>query len=339
MQQGFLFAPPPPESTRICRVPPAVETDLDSHTGADALVGVSSALAAVRHMVEKIGPTDATVLITGETGTGKELVARMIHTVSARSAEPWVAVNCGSIPEALLESQLFGHVRGAFTGADRDRRGLMVAAGRGTLLLDEVGEMPPALQPKILRALETREVLPVGSVVPVPIAARVIASTHRDLPEMIRQALFRSDLYYRLDVVRIHVPPLRERPGDVAILARHLLARACTKHRRPVPEVDPGVLEVLASYPWPGNVRELANVLERIAILHEGGRLRVDDLPMALTRPSGPIPDDLRQASRTFERDHILQVLRKFSGDKRRASRALGINLSSLYRKIRANGA
>jgi transcriptional regulator with PAS, ATPase and Fis domain len=273
-------------------------------------------------------------LITGETGTGKELVAQALHEAGPRQKHPLVAVNCGSIPETLLESVLFGHAKGAFTGADRDKHGLFEVAKEGTLFLDEIGELPLSLQPKILRALERREVLPVGSTSPVQFAARVVAATNRDLPSMIQKNLFRSDLYYRLNVIEIRIPPLRERPEDIAVIAEFLLNRLCAKMRRSVPQVEPGVLRSFENHSWPGNVREMSNILERLLIMCEEGFIRESDLANVRIAPQTNATDDLKEARGAFEREHIRRVLEKWGGNKERAARALGIDLSSLYRKL-----
>jgi DNA-binding NtrC family response regulator len=307
---------------------------LESETPSTGLVGTSDEIASVHRLIAKVAPEDSTVLITGETGTGKELVARAIHRASPRAELPFVAINCGSIPETLLESQLFGHVRGAFTGADRERQGLIEVAAGGTILLDEIGEMPLSLQPKLLRALETREILRVGSTSPIKFTARIIVATHRDLAKMIEAGQFRSDLYYRLNVFQIHTPPLRQRPQDVRDTAVHLLQRICRRMNRPVPTLEPDALRILEHYAWPGNVRELANVLERAAIMAETSRIGVSEIPGLVSTPSLTVADDLRVATRQLESAHITRVIQKYAGDKRAAAEALGISLSSLYRKL-----
>lgn len=301
------------------------------------LVGTSEAIAQLHVLIAKVAPTDSTVLITGETGTGKELVARAIHRASPRRDHPFVAINCGSIPETLLESQLFGHVRGAFTGADRDKQGLLEVAGAGTILLDEIGEMPPSLQPKLLRALETRDISRVGSTAPIKFSARVVSATHRDLAKMIETQQFRSDLYYRLNVFAIHIAPLRDRTQDVEETAKYLLQRICRRMNRPVPTVDPEAMSALERYRWPGNVRELANVLERAVIMAEGPRISLAELPGLASEAQPATSEDLKNALRQLELSHIRHVIEKHGGDKRRAADALGISLSSLYRKLEEN--
>jgi DNA-binding NtrC family response regulator len=298
------------------------------------LVGGSRSILETHRLISRVAPTASTVLILGETGTGKELVARAIHQQSPRREQPFVAVNCGAIPETLLESELFGHVRGAFTSADRDKRGLFEVAGSGTIFLDEIGELPLALQPKILRVLETREIQRVGSTSPFKVEARIVAATHRDLRRRSEEGGFRADLYYRLCVFEIAVEPLRKRPDDVGPIAEALLARFALAMNRPSPVLGEGVLAGLQQYAWPGNVRELANVLERAMILTEGSALELHDFPSFLNPPSRAGEDDLKSARALFERAHVRRVIEKCAGDKRRAAELLGIDLSSLYRKL-----
>jgi transcriptional regulator with PAS, ATPase and Fis domain len=282
----------------------------------------------------KVAPTEATVLIEGETGTGKDLVARALHHHSPRREQPFVTINCSAIPEQLLESQLFGHVRGAFTGASRDHAGLFETAGRGTIFLDEIGEMPLALQPKVLRAVEARELTPLGSTSPVAIAARIVAATHRDLRNMSESGQFRKDLYYRLSTIEIAIPPLRTRPEDVEPIARHLLDRFAGNTGRRAPILTPAARALLESYEWPGNVRELANLLERALILNLGSTIDAKDFPKILTPISIPPTGDLRRAREAFERLFIQRVIGLSGGDKVQAAKVLGIGIASLYRKL-----
>jgi DNA-binding NtrC family response regulator len=307
---------------------------LETGASPTGLVGGSPAMAELHRLILKVAPTDSTVLILGETGTGKELVARAIHHASPRKDRPFVAVNCGAIPETLLESELFGHLRGAFTGADRDKRGLFEVAGSGTIFLDEIGEMPLSLQPKVLRVLETREILRVGSTHPLKVSGRIVAATHRNLKQMVDQGLFRADLYYRLCVFEIEIAPLRSRVEDIDVIARNLLSRLSRAMNRPAPALDPAARAALEQYRWPGNVRELANVLERALILNDGGTIQLADFPGFLVTSKPSLEDDLKSARQAFERAHILRVLEKCTGDKRRAAELLGIDLSSLYRKL-----
>jgi DNA-binding NtrC family response regulator len=307
---------------------------LETVASRSGLAGESRAMQDLHRLISKVAPTDSTVLILGETGTGKELVARAIHQESSRKEHPFVAVNCGAIPETLLESELFGHVRGAFTGADRDKRGLLEVAGSGTIFLDEIGEMPLSLQPKVLRVLENREILRVGSTDPLKVSGRIVAATHRDLKAMVDAGRFRADLYYRLCVFEISITPLRNRTTDIYPIARQLLERLARSMNRPTPELEPDARAALEAYRWPGNVRELANVLERALILSESPAIRQSDLPGFLTDSKLSLEDDLKTARSAFERAHVRRVLDKCGGDKRRAAELLGIDLSSLYRKL-----
>jgi DNA-binding NtrC family response regulator len=311
----------------------ALQPPLASHT----LVGESDAIRAVREQIALAARTSSNVLITGESGVGKELVARAVHAASARGDAEFVPVNCGAIPETLLESQLFGHVRGAFTTAVQANPGLFVAASRGTLFLDEIGELPLQLQVKLLRVLEEKCVLPVGGTKPVPVDARIIASTNRDLGREMEAGRFREDLFYRLNVVQLSVPPLRERRGDIPILVDHLVARLNAKLGTRCLGVERDALWSLISRPWRGNVRELENVLERTIVLGRGDLIAVRDLSPDRGSPNGAPPQDLRGAVRRFERKHLLDVLAATQSDKRKAARVLGISLASLYRKLRGD--
>jgi DNA-binding NtrC family response regulator len=300
------------------------------------VIGSSEAMRRVFEMVRKVAPTRSTVLITGESGTGKELVARAIHEQGdADGRGRFLAVNCAAIPNDLLESQLFGHRRGAFTGADREQPGIFLHAGAGTVFLDEVGEMPLATQAKLLRAIEAREVLPVGASEPVKSEARVLAATNKDLFQEVEAGRFREDLYYRLNVVSIHLPPLRERPEDIPELVEHLLARhaeALGKRKRGVTHE---AMQALLACPWRGNVRELDNALQRAVLLGEGPMVTLEDLPPGLAPQALPAAatDNLAEAVERFERQHIERVLRQ-TPDKREAARRLDIGLSSLYRRL-----
>jgi len=304
------------------------------------LVGESPALAEVRRLIEKVAPVDSTVLVTGESGTGKELVARSIHEAGPRADGPFVVINCAALPRELVESELFGHVRGAFTGAHRDRPGHFELARHGTLFLDEIAELPLELQPKLLRALEQKEVLPVGATAPVRTDARIVAATNRCLEEEIEAGRFREDLYFRLRVVEIRLPPLRERREDVPVLVEHFVRRLNPRLKRRVLGVDGAALQALMEAPWRGNVRELENVLERAMILSEHETLSLDDLPVDLAGSLGeaieaPVPDDLRQAARAFELQHIRRVLGEAGGNREEAARRLGIDASTLYRRLK----
>jgi DNA-binding NtrC family response regulator len=305
--------------------------------GAHRPVGSNRVFNDVIRLAEMVAPTDSTVLITGESGTGKEIVARHIHNLSDREAGPFVSVNCGALPENLLESELFGHVRGSFTGAHRDKDGLLAAARGGTFFLDEVAEMSPALQVKLLRALQEREIVPVGATQPVDIDVRVIAATNRDLDQEIRRGGFRSDLYYRLNVISLHLPPLREREDDVLLLAEHFLRRLAD-HTGAELQLSGDAAEALQRYDWPGNVRELENALERAAILARGTAIGLDALPARILNPAAAsFVADRPPANPTLdvvERAYILWVLQAEGGNKARAAEVLGIDPSTLYRKL-----
>jgi two-component system response regulator PilR (NtrC family) len=298
------------------------------------LLGESAAMQAVRAQVAKSGPALSNVLITGESGTGKELVARAIHAASPRREQPFVPINCGAIPESLLESQLFGHVRGAFTSAVQTSPGLFAAADTGTVFLDEIGEMPVHVQVKLLRVIEEKQVWAVGSVKPRRIDIRIVASTNRDLTKEVEAGRFRDDLFYRLKVVQIVLPSLRERRDDIPLLVDHFIREFNLKLSRRVAGVDPEALRALMAYPWKGNVRELEHVIESTMILSDGEVLTVRDLPRGFLGGPTPQSDSLRDVSRQSERQHIMAVLAQTRFDKREAARILGISLASLYRKL-----
>jgi transcriptional regulator with PAS, ATPase and Fis domain len=274
------------------------------------------------------------VLITGESGTGKELVARAIHAASPRRGQPFVPINCGAIPDALLESQLFGHVKGAFTGAAQASPGLFAAADHGTVFLDEIGEMPVHLQVKLLRVIEEKQVWPVGGTKPVRAGIRIIASTNRNLAEEVEAGRFRGDLFYRLNVVHIALPPLRERREDIPMLVDHFIRELNLKLSRQMRGVDAHVLRAFMGYGWKGNVRELEHVIESAMILSEGEVIIAGDLPRGVVGGQTPQSDSLREVSRQSERHHIMAVLAQTQFDKREAARILGISLASLYRKL-----
>jgi DNA-binding NtrC family response regulator len=304
--------------------------------------GSSKAWLDVLHLAEMVAPTESTVLLQGESGTGKEIIARYIHELSPRSEGPFVSINCGALPESLLESELFGHVKGSFTGAVKDKAGLFNSAGKGTFFLDEIGETTPATQVKLLRVLQHREVIPVGATESIPIDTRLLAATNRDLEEEIRRGGFRSDLFYRLNVIAVHLPPLRQRIDDVPILADHFLQRSAAMRSEPVKQLSASALEVLQEYSWPGNVRELENALERAVILCPGETIDVDGLPERVTeRKPVPLVADRPPANPTLEaieKAYIMWVLQSESGNKSRAAEVLGIDPSTLYRKLSRYG-
>src|SRR5918911_2261807 len=305
-------------------------------------VGNSKSWLELLRLAETVAPTESTVLVTGESGTGKEVVARWIHERSARAPGAFLSVNCGALPEGLLESELFGHVRGSFTGAVKDKQGLFAAAAGGTFFLDEIGETTPATQVKLLRVLQHREVIRVGATEPEPIDTRLIAATNRDLEEEIKRGTFRSDLFYRLNVIALHLPPLRQRREDIPLLAEYFLQRAAQMRGESAKVLAPDALEVLQEYGWPGNVRELENALERAVILTTGDTIGVPALPQRITeRKAEPLVADRSPPNPTLEaieRAYILWVLQSEGGNKTRAAEALGIDPSTLYRKLSRYG-
>ena len=305
-------------------------------------IGKSSSLSKIVRLAETVAPSDSTVIISGESGTGKEVLARYIHDLSGRAGGAFVSINCGALPENLLESELFGHVKGSFTGAVRDKQGLFVVAKGGTFFLDEVGEMSHATQVKLLRALQEREVIPVGATEPIPIDVRIIAATNRDLDEEIRRGTFRSDLFYRLNVITLHLPPLRDRLDDVPILATHFLERFASQRGKPSPRLSGEALDALQAHDWPGNVRELENALERAMVLSEAGEIPVSALPARITeRASLPLVSDRlppNPSLEVIERAYIHWVLQAEAGNKSRTAEVLGIDPSTLYRKLTRYG-
>ena len=308
--------------------------------GQGGLVGESVEINALRSMIARIAGSAATVLIAGESGSGKEIVARALHEASPRQNRPFVAVNCAAMPEPLLESELFGHVKGAFTDARSDRPGLMREANGGTLLLDEIGDMPLTLQPKLLRALEERRVRPVGGSVEVPFDVRILAATNRDLEAAVAEGRFREDLYYRLNVLPLRIPPLRNRGGDILILAQRFLAQFAGQAGKEVLGLASSVAERLLAYPWPGNVRELRNCMEYAVALTSRDRVSLGDLPERIHRfesryvvVAGERLDELVPLEEV-ERRYILRVLDSAGGNKSLAAHTLGLNRKTLYRKL-----
>ena len=304
------------------------------------IVGSSPAITRVHELIRKVASARSIVLITGESGTGKELVARAIHDQTASRESPghasrFIALNCAAIPHDLLENQLFGHRRGAFTGADRDQAGVFVHAGAGTVFLDEIAEMPLATQAKLLRAIEQKEILPVGANEPIRVQARVLAATNKDLLQEVEAGRFREDLYYRLNVVSIHLPPLRDRREDIPALVEHLLARHVGELGKNIRGLSHEAMQILLNSRWRGNVRELDNALQRAVILGEGPLLGPRDLPPNLVPgdESAIVVDNLSDAVKRFEKQHIERILAE-TADKREAARRLGMGLSSLYRRI-----
>jgi two-component system, NtrC family, response regulator AtoC len=300
------------------------------------IVGHSEAMEKVYRLIEKMSGISSNVLIVGETGTGKELVARAIHYNSERSDRPFVAVNCGALTESLLESELFGHLKGAFTGAIANQEGFFRKADKGTLFLDEISEVSHGLQVKLLRAIQEREVIPVGSREPLRFDVRLIAATNRLLEDEVKKGTFREDLFYRINVITIPLPPLRDRKEDVPLLVNHFLQKYAQRLGKPSVKILREAMQALVNYDWPGNVRELENMIERAVALCEGDLIERTDLPDKLTQVKIAIRDldEYEMTLDALEEQHIKKVLQKVNGDKVKASQILGINLSTLYRKL-----
>jgi len=295
------------------------------------MIGQSPAMQEIFRLIERAGPSDKAILIQGESGTGKELVARALHRHSRRAEQPMVVINCAALPEALLESELFGHERGSFTGAVATKQGLFEVADGGTLFIDEIGELPGSLQAKLLRVLEDGSLRRIGSVQERRVSVRLLAATNRNLAEEVAASRFREDLYYRINVMSLELPPLRERQGDVALLVSHFLG--------PGWEIEPAALEALERYSWPGNVRQLINALERAKILTDSETIRLKDLPKEVVSPvAAPAPDgnvlEMTDDLAAIQRSKVVAVLRRESGNKSRAARALGIDRRKLYRLL-----
>jgi transcriptional regulator with GAF, ATPase, and Fis domain len=324
-----------------------LQKQLRSRYRFENVVGNSPALRSVLDVVAKVADSDATVLVTGESGTGKELIARAVHYNSRRSERMFVTVNCGAIPEELLESELFGHVRGAFTNAIHHREGRFTLADGGTIFLDEIGDMSTNLQVKLLRVLQDRTFEPVGSSKTTAVDVRVIAATNQDLEQAIREKRFREDLFYRLNVIPIEVPPLRDRPEDIPLLAQHFLEVACLDKGHGPEGIAREALDRLCAHSWPGNVRELENLMERLVILGNGGEIELSDLPEALHQspsislstpqlPAGGL--SFRDVVDDFETELILQALEQTHWNKNRAAQLLGLNRTTLLEKIKKKG-
>jgi len=297
------------------------------------LIGESEAISAVFRMIEKAAPVAAPVLITGESGTGKEMVARALHYSGPRASAPFVPVNCGAIPETLIESELFGYVKGSFTGADRSRAGYFQTAERGTIFLDEISETSPATQVKLLRAVQNREIAMIGSRKSIGVDVRILAATNADLAALVRRGVFREDLYYRLNVITIALPPLRDRGDDLFLLARHFAARYAREYDKEEPRFTDAALHALRRYNWPGNVRELENVIQRAVLMCETGSIEPADLPelMRYTVPTGPRLD---RSLAEVEAEHVAAVLASVDGNRSRAARILGIDRKTLAAKL-----
>jgi transcriptional regulator with PAS, ATPase and Fis domain len=303
----------------------------------DNIIGKSKAIRDVLELVKKVANTQATVLITGDSGTGKELIALALHSHSDRKDKLFLPVNCGALPETLLESLLFGHMKGSFTGAFANQEGLFEKARGGTIFLDEIGEIPQHLQVKLLRALEAKEILPIGSTTPRRIDVRVLAATNRNLNKEVEAGRFREDLFYRLNIMEIYIPPLKDRPEDIPLLVDHFIKRHNPELKRAFQGIEEDAVRVLMSLPWKGNVRELDNVIEHTMILADGENITMKDLPasvVASSQGNTAFTFNLKDALRQFEKQHILRALEQAGQDRKEAAKLLDISLSSLYRKI-----
>jgi Nif-specific regulatory protein len=349
IENGQLYAQAKASEAALRAQVVVLRRDLVRRDGFPGMIGTAPAMAEVYRLMQSAAASPISVLIEGETGTGKELVARGIHSASPRAGAPFVAVNCAAIPETLLESELFGHRRGAFTGATQDQRGLFEAANEGTVFLDEIGEMPPAMQAKLLRVLQESEVVPLGDRRPRRIDVRVISATNRDLGADVARGSFRQDLYYRLGAFPIHLPPLRERREDVPLLVERLLTEAAERHNKAIPGLAPAALDLLVGFGWPGNVRELQNEIERaVALAAAGEAIGPQHLSTKLgtvAAPAGAEPAEsgpevvpLRAARTAFEARHIAAVLRRHAGNVTRAAEALGLSRFMLQKKMKEYG-
>jgi DNA-binding NtrC family response regulator len=335
------------EDFRGLRAENRVLRSLVQGTPQDQFQFASPVMRDLDRLIAKVSPTDSTVLVTGESGTGKGVIARRVHQQSPRANAPFIPVNCGALPEHLMESELFGHTKGAFTGADKARKGLFLEADKGTIFLDEIGELPLQLQVKLLHVIEDKTIRAVGSEQARRADVRIVAATNRDLPQMVAEGKFREDLYFRLSVFQIHAPPLRERRPDIPALVRFLLDRGAKRmNLHKSISVDADVQQILDSYDWPGNVREMENVVDRALILADQGQVTCADLPPQLVKGMRPVAsgipelvtldstDGLREQVRRFESALINRVIAESEGDRRLAAQKLGIGLSSLYRKL-----
>jgi len=329
------------EHRRLVQRTEQLSAQLDERYGFEGIIGCSKAIRRVVETCRLIAPTDATVLIEGESGTGKELVAKAIHNNSPRRERNFVALNCAALSEGILESELFGHEKGAFTGAVTSRKGRFEHADGGTLFLDEVGDMPMPTQIKLLRVIENREIVRVGSNEPRKVDVRLISATNRDLAELVKRGEFREDLYFRLKVVRVVLPPLRERPEDIPLLTEHYIRRLAEAHGRRVTGITPEAQAVLNRYPWPGNVRELINTLETMVVLARGETLDLEDIPSEIrTADHGAAPADLAPGMSLEEAERFLiaRTLEHTGGNRQKAAEILGIGERTLYRKIKQYG-
>ncbi|HYW35006.1 MAG TPA: sigma-54 dependent transcriptional regulator [Balneolaceae bacterium] len=325
------------EHKRLIQENRYLREQIDQEYNFNHIIGESAPMKEVFRMIERVSQATSNVLVTGASGTGKELVARAIHASSDRSEQPFIAINCGAIPKDLVESELFGHKKGAFTGATSEKDGVFVAANKGTVFLDEVGEIPLNLQVSLLRVLQEREVKPVGGNETINFDTRIIAATNKDLHKEVEEDRFREDLFYRLNVVEIPLPPLSERKEDVPLLAHHFVEKYSRELNRPVQGISSEAMSAFLSYDWEGNVRELENVIERAVLLGDGPFIKPGDLPESIRSSEEETlvdSDSLDNAVQAFEKHHILSILKRTDGNKSKAARLLGIDPSTLYRKM-----
>lgn len=323
------------EHRRVVYENQALKRQLSQHIGCKEFVGESPSLRKIFELLEKVIPTKSNILILGESGTGKGVIAEIIHCNSPRRDSPYMSINCSAIPETLLESELFGYKKGAFTGANTDKMGLIRMADGGTLFLDEIGDMPLSLQSKILKVLEEGEITPLGDTKKRTVDLRVLAATNKDIDDLVKRKLFREDLYYRLNVFEIKIPPLRERPEDIRILSHYFVERFGKENRKDIKGIEDDAMEVLMGYAWPGNVRELKNVLERAVVLSGGDMVGEDELPDKLKRDKGYSEHSLKDILSHYERTIILDTLIFRGWNKESAAADLGVDLATLYRKMK----
>jgi len=323
------------EHQRVLVENEALRRQLSQAVGGKNFIGESPSIRRILDLLEKVIPTKSNILILGESGTGKGMIAEVVHYGSPRREKPYMSINCSAIPETLLESELFGYRKGAFTGANADKIGLIAMADEGTLFLDEIGDMPLALQAKVLKVLENGEVLPLGDTRSRKIDVRVIAATNKDLGKMIEEKLFREDLYYRLNVFEIALPPLRERTEDIRILAHHFTERFSADAGKQIKGISENAMEVLLAYPWPGNVRELRNVIERAVVLCSGEQIRQEDLPDKVRHHELLSGQTLKDLLNNFERQVILDALDSLGWNKEKTAAALDVDVATLYRKMK----
>ncbi len=319
-----------------------LKKQLQEGSSFDSFIGTSESVIMLKKLAQRVAATDSTVLIRGESGTGKDLIAKAIHNHSPRRSGPFVTINCAAIPENLLESELFGHKKGSFTGAVKDKEGLFKVADGGTFFLDEIGNTSLAIQVKLLRVLEDKKITPVGDTKPLDVDVRLIAATNSDLEEDVKMGKFRADLFYRLNVIPIHIPPLRERKEDIELLVNHFVTKFCNKLNVPVKHVSDEAMRLLMSYHWPGNVRELENTIERAVLLNRSGKLEVADFPEKLHHPeAGLLVNEVEASTPTLEsieKAYIHYIMSQTGGKKSQAAKILGIDTSTLYRKIQRYG-